>query len=59
MEIVSRMTGSIIQWFSSTTIQGDSLPDQLTLRGDSRHEDNHYEIGNHWGQTFSVGARGH
>ena len=23
-------------------IQGDSLPDQQTLRGDSRHENKHY-----------------
>ena len=25
-----------------TYIQGDSLPDQQTLRGDNRHEDKHY-----------------
>ena len=38
-------------------IQGDSLPDQQTLRGDSGHEDNYYSMGNHGAQTSSVGAR--
>ena len=40
-------------------VQGVLLSDRLTLRGDSRHEDKHYEIGNHGAQTSSVGARGH
>ena len=39
-------------------IQGVLLPDQQTLRGDSRHEDKHYEIRNHGLQTSSVSARG-
>ena len=43
----------------NTNMQGDSLPDQQTLRGDSRHEDKHYLIGNHGAQTFFVGAKGH
>ena len=42
-----------------SSIQGDSLLDQQTLRGDSGHEDKHYKIGNHDAQTPSVEARGH
>ena len=40
-------------------IQGVFLPDPQTLRGDSRHEDKHYKIGNHGAETSSVGVRGH
>ena len=40
-------------------IQGVLLPDRQTLRGDSRHEDKHYKIGNHGAETSSVGVRGH
>ena len=40
-------------------IQGDSLPDQQSLRGDSRHEDKYYLTGNHGAQTCSVGAKEH
>ena len=40
-------------------IQSVLLPDRQTLRGDSRHEDKHYYIGNHGAKAPSVGARGH
>ena len=40
-------------------IQGVLLPDRKTLRGDSRHEDKYYKIGNHGAQTSFVGARGY
>ena len=40
-------------------IQGVLLPDQQTLRSDSRHEDKHYKMGNHGAQTSSVEARDH
>ena len=40
-------------------IQSVLLPDRHISRGDSRHEDKYYEIGNHGAQASSVGARGH
>ena len=40
-------------------IQGVLLPDRETLRGDTRHEDKHYETGNFGYHTSSVGSRGH
>ena len=42
-----------------THIQGVLLPDRQRLRGDSTHEDKHYQIGNHEAQTSSVGTWGH
>ena len=35
---------------------GCFLPDRQTLRGDGRHEDKHYSIGNQGAQTHSVGV---
>ena len=40
-------------------IQGVSKGSLQNCRGDSRHEDKHYEIGNYGAKTSSVGARGH
>ena len=40
-------------------IQGVLLLDRQTFRGDSRHKDKYYEIGNHGAQTSSVRVRGH
>ena len=37
-------------------IQGVLLPDRQILRGDGKHKDKHYIIGNHGEQTSSVGA---
>ena len=40
-------------------MQGALPAGRQTLRGDRRHEDKHYKIGNHGEQTSSAGARGH
>ena len=40
-------------------MQGVLLPDWQTLKGDSTHDDKHYQIGNHGAQTSSVGTKGH
>ena len=40
-------------------MHGVLLPDRQTLRGDSRQEDKHSLIENHWVQTTSVGTKWH
>ena len=40
-------------------VQGVLLLERQTLRGDSRHEDKYYWIGNYGAQSSSVGARVH
>ena len=49
------MSFVLVKWLMQDVL----LPERQTLRGDSRHEDRHYWIGNHGVQTSSVGARGH